>query len=302
MKTSLLGLLGVLTAMSANAGSRSSASYSVPADSADAGGRRATSAGYANHGSIGGVGGIGTVVAPAQVAKHGYLGQLYDVTGLALGANPTNVNEGTTRQLTARALLDDATSLNIAAARVNWSVVSGPINSISGTGVATGGNVYEHTPATVRGGYLSYSATLELFVRNVGNDDFGAYAGDGLDDAWQVAQFGLSNPNAGPNGDPDGDGQNTGYEYVAGTLPLDGSSYFVFWIEKVPGQPTHKNLVLRPLVAGRTYIPEFTLDLGTASFDKLDGFSTADVGPTRTITDLNATETNKFYRVRITVP
>ena len=69
-----------------------------------------------------------------------------------------------------------------------------------------------------------------------------------------------------------------------------------------PGQPTHKNLRLRPLVAGRTYIPEFTLDLGTASFDKLADFSTTDAGPIRTLTDVNATETNKYYRVRITMP
>jgi len=192
--------------------------------------------------------------------------------------------------------------LNIAATRVNWSVVSGPINSISAAGVATAGNVYEHTPATVCGAYLSYNATLGLLVRNVGNDDFGMYAGDDLDDAWQDAQFGMNNPAAAPGGDPDADGQTTGYEFVAGTLPMDGTSYFQLWIESVPGQPTHRNLNFRPRVAGRTYIPEFTLDLGTAIFDKLDGFSTTDVGQTRTITDVNATEPTKLYRIRITLP
>jgi hypothetical protein len=301
-KTSLLALLGAMTALGASAASRSSASYSVPADSADAGGRPATSASYASHGCIGGVGGIGTVVAPAQIAKHGYMGQLYEVSGLALGANPTTVDEGASRQLTARAMLDDATSINLGAATVSWSVVSGPINGISAAGLATAGSVYEHTPATVHGSFQSRVATLGLLVRNVGNDDYGMYAGDGLDDAWQVAQFGHNNPNAGPGGDPDGDGQNTGYEYVAGTLPLDGTSYFQLWIESVPGQPTHRNLVFSPRVSGRTYVPEFTLDLGSGIFDKLDGFSTTDIGPTRTITDVNATEPTKLYRVRITMP
>ena len=98
MKTSIHALLGALTAISATAGSRSSANYSIPADTADAGGRRVNSASYASQGCIGGIAGIGNVVAPAQIAKHGYLGQLYDVTGFAVGANPTNVIEGATRR------------------------------------------------------------------------------------------------------------------------------------------------------------------------------------------------------------
>jgi hypothetical protein len=302
MKTSFFALFGALTALSATAGSRSSGSYSVPADSADAGGRRVTSASYANHGCLGGVGGIGTVVAPPQMARHGYLGQLYEVTGLALGANPTNVNEGATRQLTARAVLDDATVINLTAASVGWSVVNGPITSISPAGLATAGHVYEHTPATVQGSFQSRIGTLGLQVRNVSNDDFGSYAGDGLDDAWQVANFGLNNPNAGPDGDPDGDGQNTGYEYLVGSLPMDGNSYFRLRVERVPGQPTQRNLIFSPRVAGRTYTPQFKLDLGAPGFTDLGGTSTTDIGPTRTVTDLNATEPNKFYRIRITLP
>ena len=88
----------------ARAASRSSANYSVPADTQDAGGRRATSASYSNSGCVGGVAGLGAVAAPAETAKHGYLGQLYDVKSLQLSANPTNVNEakvggrGTARQ------------------------------------------------------------------------------------------------------------------------------------------------------------------------------------------------------------
>ena len=41
-----------------------------------------TSASYANDGSAGLVVGISTVAAPAETAKHGYLAQLYDATGL----------------------------------------------------------------------------------------------------------------------------------------------------------------------------------------------------------------------------
>ena len=102
-----LSIAAVCLTSNAFAASRSSASYSVPADTADAGGRRATSAAYTHDGSIGGIAGVGTVAAPVEVAKHGYLGQIYNATSLALSANLTNVNEGATRQLAARALLEN---------------------------------------------------------------------------------------------------------------------------------------------------------------------------------------------------
>ena len=130
-----LSIAAVCLTSNAFAASRSSASYSVPADTADAGGRRATSAAYTHDGSIGGIAGVGTVAAPVEVAKHGYLGQIYNATSLALSANLTNVNEGATRQLAARALLDDGTTLNLAPAAVAWSPAISPIQSISAGGL-----------------------------------------------------------------------------------------------------------------------------------------------------------------------
>lgn len=297
-----LSLATVCLATTTFAGSRSSASYTVLADTADAGGRRATSAAYTHDGSIGGIAGVGTVVAPAEVAKHGYLGQIYNASSLALSANPTNVNEGATRQLAARALLDDGTTLNLAPAAVAWSPASGPILSISAGGLLTAAEVYENTPASAQGTWRGLSATLGLRVINSENDNFGTYASDGLDDAWQVQYFGVGNPNAGPGGDPDGDEQSTGYEYYAGSNPTDGSSFFRFRIEQIPGQPTRKNLVLSPRVPNRIYAIHYKLDLNSSDWEKLEGFSVSDVGPQRTVTDMNATETNKFYRVEISIP
>ena len=297
-----LSIAAVCLTTSAFAASRSSASYSVPADTADAGGRRATSAAYTHDGSIGGIAGVGTVAAPVEMARHGYLGQIYNAAILALSANPTNVNEGATRQLAARALLDDGTTLNLAPASVAWSPASGPILSISAGGLLTAANVYENTLATAQGTWRGLSATLGLRVLNVGDDDFGTYAGDGISDAWQVQYFGVGNPNAGPGGDPDGDQQTTGYEYFAGSNPIDGSSFFRFRIERVPGQPARKNLVFSPRVAGRTYAIHYKLDFNSPDWEKLDGFSVSDAGPQRTVTDMNATGTNKFYRVEISIP
>ena len=297
-----LSIAAVCLTSNAFAASRSSASYSVPADTADAGGRRATSAAYTHDGSIGGIAGVGTVAAPVEVAKHGYLGQIYNATSLALSANLTNVNEGATRQLAARALLDDGTTLNLAPAAVAWSPASGPILSISAGGLLTAANVYEDTSATAQGTWRGLSATLGLRVINSENDNFGTYASDGIDDAWQVQYFGVGNPNAGPGGDPDGDEQSTGYEYYAGSNPTDGSSFFRFRIEQIPGQPTRKNLVFSPRVPDRIYAIHYKLDFNSSDWEKLDGFSVSDAGPQRTVTDMHATETNKFYRVEISMP
>lgn len=303
MKNSfLLTMAGVCVAASAAAGSRSSANYAVPADSVDSAGQRATSANYVSQGCAGGFVGHGTVAAPAEVAKHGYIGQLYDVRSLVLSANPTNVDEGTARQLAARADLDDATVLDVSSSSVTWSLLNGPILSISAAGLATAATVYEDTPAQVQGAWLGRVASLGVLVRNVGNDDFGTYAGDGINDAWQVQYFGVGNPNAGPGGDPDSDGQNTGYEYVVGTNPVDGDSFFRFRIERVPGQPTHRDLIFNPRVPGRIYTVQYKLDLNAPGFVDLGGIATTDIGPTRTVTDLNAIETNKFYRVHVVHP
>src|ERR1700679_2541246 len=98
----------LLTAV-AQAGPRTSASYSIIADTADRGGVRTTSAAYTNDGSAGEVVGLATVASPAEVARNGYAGQLYDIVGLAVNsASVSNqVNETAPLQLAAWQMLDD---------------------------------------------------------------------------------------------------------------------------------------------------------------------------------------------------
>jgi len=305
MKATFFGFMvaaGALLSPSVQGGSRSSANYSVPADTEDAGGAKATSAAYSNDGSVGGIGGVSATTTPLFTAKHSYIGQLYDVTGVSLSANPLNVNEGTTSQLTGSAVLDDATFLPLAATALSWGVSSGPINSINPTGLAIAGIVYQDTAAIIHGDYLGQSGTLTLTVRNVGIDDFGAYSGDGIDDAWQVHYFGLNNPNAAPTADPDGDGQNNLFEYIAGTNPTDPLSKFQFSIAPVAGQAGQQNLIFSPRFPSRTYTVQSRDDLSAGSFAPLLGAATADNGTQRTVTDSNATGASRFYRVQITLP
>jgi hypothetical protein len=292
-----------LLPLSLQAGPRTSASYTIVTDTADAGGRRATSASYTNDGSVGLVAGLSTVAAPAETVKHGYIGQLYDVTGLVLSATPTTVNEGGTLPLSAAQLLDDATTLSVPAASVTWSVAAGPLTGINASGLATAGNVYANTAATAQGNYAGNSGTLALTVLNVNLDNFGAYAGDTLDDAWQVQYFGQPpNVNAAPLVDFDRDGQNNAFEYTAGLIPTDANSVFRLRLEAVPGQPSHKRVIFTPRLTDRTYTVKAKPSLLTGVFAPLDSSTFTDNAQERTVTDLSATGATKFYQVEITRP
>lgn len=90
------------------AGPRSSASYAVTTDTVDGGGLRSSSAAYFHDGGVGPVSGISSVAVPAETARHGYVGQLYQIQGVQIDAGgTTNLAETTSRQLNAQVLLDD---------------------------------------------------------------------------------------------------------------------------------------------------------------------------------------------------
>ncbi len=298
---SLLGL----AFSSARAQVRTSANYAITAEVADSGGALVTSASYSNVGSSGGVTGISTVASPAEVAKQGYIGQLFEVVGFSVSAAQNFVNEGATLQLIGGQLLDDATTLAVNGSSVTWSVVSGPLASINASGIATAQIVYQDTFAVARGVYQSNVGQLPLTVRNVNIDDFGTYAGDGIDDAWQVQYFGLPpNANAGPTADVSGTGQNNLFKYIAGLNPLDPLSRFTVDAQRVAGQPLQRNIVFAPLVPGRVYVVRFntSLAIGGGTWTTLSNISSSDNGNIRTVTDLNASDPERFYEVQITKP
>jgi hypothetical protein len=215
-----------LSILVARAGNRASANYTIPTDANDSGGAVLSSAAYSVQGSSAGlIAAVSSVASPPTTDKAGYVAQLYDVQGLGIGATPMNVNERAQTQLSAAPLLDDQTTLAaFDPATVSWSIVSGPVVSISTTGVATAGTVYQDTSATVGGSAQSLSGQFNLTILNITNDDFGPYANDGIDDSWQVQYFGLNNPNAAPNVDADGDGEDNLSEFRSGGNPTDPNS------------------------------------------------------------------------------
>jgi len=119
----------------------------------------------------------------------------------------------------------------------------------------------------------------------------------------------LGDANAPDAGDPDGDGQSNLFEYVAGTIPTDAASRFALKISPVPdpsnpGQALtgQQNLIFSPRFADRAYAVTFMNELSAEPWLLMSGTTTTDDGQQRTVTDLNASASQKFYRVEITKP
>ncbi|MGA2137346.1 MAG: hypothetical protein ABSH14_00640 [Verrucomicrobiia bacterium] len=132
--------------------------------------------------------------------------------------------------------------------------------------------------------------------------------GDGIPDSWRAEYF-PSIPSNTTNGqscatcDADGTGQNNLFKYVAGLNPTNPTSVFVLKIANVSGVSTQKNLIYNPIASGRTYTPQFSTNLTSGAWATLTGISVPVTNANQvTITDLGATQTNKFYRLQITYP
>ena len=299
MKTLILSTI-LLTA-AAHAG-RISADYALTAETLDFGGQRTSSADYTIDGSIGAIVGISSEAMTPTVAKHGYIGQLYDLLGYGgLIASNSYPDELGTTQLFMVQNADDGSMVIAPPVGFNLSVVDGPITRISSTGLVTAGAVYEHTAATVAAtSDLTGQLTLPLFVQDTIPDNFGTYAGDGIGDDWQFTHFGLDNPLAAPTLDPDGDGQANLFEFTAGLTPTDPQSRFTLRLENVNGQPTHKRLIFSPRFGDRSYVVKAKNSLTSGAWEILGAFDESDNAEERTVTDLDATDASKFYKVEIT--
>jgi len=286
MKTeTLLGLFLWIAAVTA----ASSASYNTSPVSIDAGGARATSANYALDGSS--VGGIGGISASASyTARHGYSGQLFEVTNITVNAVSTNLNETVSVALNPQASLSDGTKLSPAV--IHW-VISGAIDSVSSTGLVTAASVYTNTLGTVSGGLGSLSVSRNFLVLDVNPDNFGLYANDGIQDGWQVAYFGLNNQAA--------TGASALFAYTAGLNPTNPASMFALSLTNAAGQSQHKVLTFSPRYTNRTYKVEYA-DRLNQTFSNLTLATVIDNGTVRTVTDTNPSKVSRFYRVQINYP
>lgn len=130
--------------------------------------------------------------------------------------------------------------------------------------------------------------------------------GNGISNWWRMQYFGTGSTTDNTSCatcDFDGTGQNNLFKYVTGLDPTNPSSTFVLQIASVTGQPNRWNLIYKPLAGGRTYSIQSTTNTPDGAYGDLSGFSGPQTnGSQVTITDQNAGQTNKFYRVHISLP
>ncbi len=302
MKLILLSTLALTAA--AHAG-RTSDHYAIAAETIDYGGQRVTSSSYAIQGSITSVTGVSENTSPvATVARHGFIGQLYELLGYGLLASDFYPpEEGSTQILPVRTA-DDGTNLVIPTTGFTFAGLEGPITGISPTGLVETASIYEDTPAIVGATSPLFAGQLQLSlnVLDTKPDNFGSYAGDGLADAWQRLHFGLDNPLAAPLLDPDGDGQNNRFEYIAGINPTDPLSRFLLSIEPITDEPNKKELKFSPVLADRTYTVKSNTMLTGGVWADLTDQTDDHAEPVRSVIDHAANEQKKFYNVEISKP
>lgn len=126
--------------------------------------------------------------------------------------------------------------------------------------------------------------------------------GDSIDDAWEMANFGNLTA-AGIGTDKDKDGQSDAAEFIAGTSPLDNTSWLRVTTYSVNSGKTQSSITFTSS-PNRLYQIESSTDLihwGTAPTDigGADKFPGTANSATTTVSSLHATNTARFFRVTV---
>jgi hypothetical protein len=282
------------------------ASTIVSTTTVDDGGGQSASANFSVNSSIGGIEGASS--AAGVTDNGGYVGQLTEVVSVTVTAEPNSVAAGSTSQLSGMATYSDNTVASLSGAEITWSSANEPypIASISGSGVLAPADVYYVSPATVdglvTGSYLGVSSNTTVAV----------YApdsiGDGIPNWWRQEYFGAATPtniHDCATCDADGTGQDNYFKFVAGLNPTNPASRFILTIAPVAGQPTQKALTYNPILigSGQVYTVQFTTNLVGATYANLTTISALSTnGSQVSLNDTQATQTQKFYRVNISLP
>jgi Tol biopolymer transport system component len=133
-----------------------------------------------------------------------------------------------------------------------------------------------------------YNQERDIFILRLGVGDSDS---DGMDDDWEVAQFGDLNRDGA--GDQDGDGQTDLQEFLAGTNPTNsGSILRVLTITRLRGSGS--TTVVWSAVAGRSYVVQYKDSLD-ATWTNASGAIEAD--STSMSFAHSSSSPQRFYRV-----
>ncbi|MGJ8726740.1 MAG: hypothetical protein ACSHYB_19505 [Roseibacillus sp.] len=278
--------------------SRTSTNYTLVQETTTEGyGQRSSSTNYTLDDS-----GHGGAVASSTSYTHrdGFAGQLLDPALLTI-TGASSVSEHITRDLDADLVYDDGTTeLD---APVIWSINSGPLASVSASGLVTPQTVYQNTAAWVRADYQGLSDLHRIVVVDFLKDNFESYGSDGIPDSWQISNFGLPpNNDASPAENPDGDPWDNLSEYLTGYDPTDPLSFLCFEITEIDSQVTFE---LSKMVPGTKYTLFESSDLGQTELWAATSETTVSVElpnvttPKAEIEIPNMGQQNLFFRLEV---
>jgi hypothetical protein len=197
-------------------------------------------------------------------------------------------------------------SLYIDGQLVTQQVASGSvpvsIDSLA-IGGQPGGTLVTFLNGTIDDVRLYGSALTAAQIAQLFNTDT---VGDSIPNWWRLQYFGTSSSTDATSCatcDLSGTGQNNFFKYVAGLDPFDPTSVFELRIDRVANQPIQDQLLFNPVSPGRTYTTLFSTNLTLGGWQPLSSYS----GPLTnfdqvTITDTNAVEPYKFYKIKISLP
>jgi len=159
------------------------------------------------------LGGSGNYTAVAGISSG-----LFNVNGLAIGTDPTQLPEGGTATVFGMASYDDNTSAAVPGAELATTFSGGAGGlTLSPEGTVTAPPVYQNMNVTLLGSYAGLTASSILSVLDMEKDNWGALAGDGFPDDWQN-RMGVTSALT-KTGDNDADGRSNALEYVLNTNP-----------------------------------------------------------------------------------
>ena len=239
--------------------SRSSGSYRVESESISAGVSEGTSPTFEST-SGAGLPPPAEQTSPTYEATPDLSGQLSVPLGFAL-AGPLTVVEGESAQYYPAIALDDGTYQSLGLEGASFTLLTtSAYAQLSTEGALTTSFLPQAETLTLQVNQGPAQATRQITVKDTLKDNFGPYAGDGLDDAWQFLWFGPHDPAGLAQADADGDGFTNAYEHLTGTAPTDRSSAFRLSLQQAPEEGS-LSLRLPALLTGRRYRLQTSLTL-----------------------------------------
>lgn len=264
-----------------------------PASSDQAGGGSRQTARYTLDDAVGGWSHLAEADAGTWI-KPDFCGSLVDPVGLEVVSPAPSLGEGQALQLASVLRCDDDSRLGNGFT-THWQVVTGPLLG-SGDGWVTGQPVYRDSNAIAQASSAGLSAQTTLLIRNTHLDNYGLYAGDLVDDAWQVQYFGLDNPLALAGADPDQDGADNLYEFTTDTNPGLDTDTFALAIQR---QTNLVQVGLGPLATGRTYRVQRATNLFASAWSGVTNIVADSPEWVHYLADTQSEDQVNFYRVAV---